>query len=750
MLYCPKCQQNYEEGVQRFCPNDNARLLTAPSADKSARQKGIVFSSIINQGISEEANKFASVPKFSQVKPTTFSRLNFRPPTENVTKDEAGFKPELELEPSPAAEKESSILETSDSPVDSSKFTFESSPDFEKEAASETPIFDSHNPASQIGQIIQERYLLQELIKEDEDFFSYLAEDKTDNERKVIVKIFVRDNLADSFADKIFAEERLALRQLNHPNIARIVDSGELSDGTAFLVTECVQGSTIKEYLKRNGQFNALRAARIIRQSADALGAAHKIGVPHRALKTEKIILTVDENGIERIKLTGFGTSKEKLNEANLLYKSPEQVEGKVANFTSDEYSLAVVAYQLLTNRLPFDASSVGDLLREQREGFKVQVSEVRDDLPASIDEVLKKALAFNPFDRYEKVQDFGDEFFGEIIAHAPLETDEETSEPIVEEVVQTGSAPVLSAVETKKITLTPIEAYEPPIREKKSFDSGVKATNDLAWEKRSPEPPNEPNASRSLLAILGVAAVLIALISVWYYFINRPGEQFVSVPAETANVTEPNINAPANIEPTPEEIESPPIARAIQPPPDSFYFQNGKENLKGDLLKNFLGFSLYYPKDWQRNDAPNNFLDVSKKAPNGLPIEQMLVTYYNSKGTYKADTEIFPAQVKETNESLKKILPNYQMISEGKKTLNNGWQAYEVQFQGTGKVGGEEITIWGKRLFVPTAIRGMKNGYVITMLATSLSKDVKNVGDVGEKGELSSVLETFEPNQTF
>ncbi len=167
-------------------------------------------------------------------------------------------------------------------------------------------------------------------------------------------------------------------------------------------------------------------------------------------------------------------------------------------------------------------------------------------------------------------------------------------------------------------------------------------------------------------------------------------------------------------------------------------------------MAKNFLGFSLYYPKDWKQNDAKGKFLDISKDASSGTPIEQMLVSYYDSKGTFKADTESFPALVKETNKTLKEIVPNYEVVSEGEKTINNGWRAYEVKFKGSGKANGENITLWGRRLFIPTARPGMKNGYVITMLATSLSPDVKNVDDVGVKGELSAILESFEPNQNF
>lgn len=756
MLYCPKCQQTYEEGVQRFCPNDNARLLSAPSAENSANQSGGVFTSVLNRKSSEEVEKFSSVPKFSQVEPTTVSRPSFRPPTSKIFKPEPEF--ELELELPPKNESKSFFTEPLEHLIKPDEVASGQSPLTDEEIDSaDDPTFDQNSPTSLIEQTIQNRYHVVESIAQDESGIAYLAEEKTADDEKVVARILNDDDADDSSAGKILAEERDSLAQLNHPNIAKVIESGELSGGAPYLVTEYVEGSTVKDYLEKSGQFNALRAARIIRQTADALGEAHQNGVLHRRLKPENIVLTVDENGMERVKLTGFGESNEKLNEENLLYKSPEQVEGKTANFTSDGYSLAVIAYQMLTNRLPFKAASVGDLLKAQREGLLLGASDLRFDLLPTVDEILKKALAFNPFDRYEKVRDFGDEFFGEIIANAPLESEEE--EVIHDEAGEqiATDAPPLLKDEAAIMAAVAADEYTPSIRETNFTDGGVKATEDLAWEKRSPEPPNESSPRRNLFSMLGVAALLVALLGVWYYFINRPTETFVNAPSETVNQNAPLVeNSPIAetntiTTPTPEEIEAPPPSRAINPPPDTVYFQNGKENLKGEATKNFLGFSLYYPKDWRRNEAKNNYLDVSKNAANGMPIEQMLVSYYNSKGTFKSDAGNFPALVKETNTTLKKILPNYKMISDGRKTVNNGWQAYEVQFQGTGKTaGGEAITIWGKRLFIPTAIRGMKNGYVITMLASSLSKDVNNAGDVGVKGELSSVLETFEPKQNF
>jgi hypothetical protein len=102
------------------------------------------------------------------------------------------------------------------------------------------------------------------------------------------------------------------------------------------------------------------------------------------------------------------------------------------------------------------------------------------------------------------------------------------------------------------------------------------------------------------------------------------------------------------------------------------------------------------------------------------------------------------------TSETLKKLIPNYQILSEG-ETRINGWKAYEVKFQGGGTMeNGEKLIVWGRRVFIPAARPGFKSGYEITMLATSLSPDVKSVDDVGAKGELATVLETFEPSPNF
>ncbi|MGI8788193.1 MAG: hypothetical protein ACR2HG_10575 [Pyrinomonadaceae bacterium] len=300
-----------------------------------------------------------------------------------------------------------------------------------------------------------------------------------------------------------------------------------------------------------------------------------------------------------------------------------------------------------------------------------------------------------------------------------------------------------------------------PPLPDEEELEyTGPKTVNEPAWQKRSPEPLNEATPRRYWLSLAGILILLVGLFGIWSYFLNRPAETIVA-PASTENAnaagqtTENQTPLETNTTPAPpvEDIESPPLPRTITPPPNTVYFENNKDEFKGETQKNFLGFSLYYPKDWTLNEAKNKFLDISKDGNNGLPIEQMLVSFYNSKGTFKADKANFPKFVEKSNADLKKALQgNYTLISQGETEFQNGrWKAYEVKFKSSGETDrGEKITLWGRRLWIPTQRPGMKNGYIITLLATSLSKQIKSAEDVGVKGELANILDTFEPNQNF
>ena len=312
-----------------------------------------------------------------------------------------------------------------------------------------------------------------------------------------------------------------------------------------------------------------------------------------------------------------------------------------------------------------------------------------------------------------------------------------------------------------------PSEEIEKPAPRKVSeiVEAKTSDSSDLAWTRRSPEPPQTNSRSWLLFSLLGLAVLLLGLWGIWTYFLNRPAQTEAVIQPETSVQNQPAIQAAAptasqNSPISTNEIgEIAPLPRQIAQPPNSVFFQNSKQKAKGDLLKNFLSFTLYYPKDWKTNEVAasekagtrGKFLDISRDHESGTPIEKMLVSYYESKGTFKSDEENFSKLVKETNETLKKIVPNYQMISEGEIKINGNWKAYEIKFQGGGETAnGEKLDLWGRRLFIPVTRPGMRSGYEITMFATSLSNEVKNVDDVGVKGELAAILETFEPNQNF
>lgn len=799
MLYCPHCQQTYEEGTQRFCTNDGLRLLPASSASgKPADRTSGVFTNILHRAAvsddSKTAEKFTAPARFAENESGKTFPASFRPPTNSrIFKPESDVEPEIKSPPVKVFKSEPEIeLELEDESETTSRTPVQtppkvvtapvieqkiSAPPAEKPVprsikerevpASQATLGDRkinpmgraaltrENPEILIGQTIKGRYRISEKLGENESGFVYLAEDKLVAGKRVAVRILMDEEASAFFTDNVFAEERVSLSHVVHPNVASVIDSGELPEGKPFIITEYVEGKTVKQMLASAGQFNIARAARIIRQASYALSEMHQNRIVHRGLTTENIVLMISENGSEQVKITDFGITRKDSVRESFDYKAPEQIEGKAATAASDLYSLAVIAYQMLTGRLPFNASSASALHKAQRGGLTLRPTDLRLDATAAVDGILEKALAFSPSARYPKARDFGDAFFNHVTTAELLHTDESGA---VEENLKTQAIPAIvnlksgTAVEDGNATA----AYDiSPAKDAEAAGANKKFAEDLPWERRSPEPPKSARMNWMITALFG--AVIVGFLGILYYaarHTNQP-EVVQTTPTQTVLATPENAaDAPPlqKTTPTPEEIESAPPARMIAPPADSVYFENSKQTLKPESAKNFLGFSLYYPKDWRQNDAKGSFLDVSKNAQTGTPVEQMLVGYYDSKGTFKADRDMFPKLSKEKTESqLKPFVPNYRTVSEGETTVNGGWRAYEIKFEGAGKTAnGENIKLFGRRLYIPAARNGMKNGYVLTMLATSLSPDVKSAEDVGVKGDLAEVLETFEPNQNF
>ena len=204
---------------------------------------------------------------------------------------------------------------------------------------------------------------------------------------------------------------------------------------------------------------------------------------------------------------------------------------------------------------------------------------------------------------------------------------------------------------------------------------------------------------------------------------------------ANTNNNTNANVTAPKEPEPFV------PTAGAAQ-------FANSKATLDGQLLEHYVDFSFYYPKSWVKDPkagvaGASNFARLSDTSEQ-YAGENVAVSGFISKGTFEADLASFPESVKTLSDRLAKSLPNYELVSQGETTVNT-LKAYEFRFKGVFKDTPKgELPYWGRVIFLPPGNASEKNGVTIIMLATSLASEVTGVDDVGVKGGLPLILESF------
>ncbi len=209
--------------------------------------------------------------------------------------------------------------------------------------------------------------------------------------------------------------------------------------------------------------------------------------------------------------------------------------------------------------------------------------------------------------------------------------------------------------------------------------------------------------------------------------------------------VEERNKNAGPKATP----IEETSQAESFVPPPNSVEFKNSKDNLDGKLADHYFNFSFYYPKSWQADPkagvpGASNFVKVERSLPPDFTQENFAVGWYTSEGTFAADLPSYPRRVEEFSNSLAKIFPEYHKASEG-PTKVNSMDAYEFRWVGVSR-GTEkgDLQLWGRVVFLPTGVEGDKSGATLTMFATSLAPELQSVEDVGGKGEMPVILESF------
>jgi len=233
--------------------------------------------------------------------------------------------------------------------------------------------------------------------------------------RPVAIKV-VRPDLAASLGAERFLAEIRVTANLQHPNLVPLFDSGE-ADGLLFYVMPFVEGESLRDRLTREGQLPIDEALQLAREIAGALAHAHKLGIVHRDVKPENVLLggehaLVMDFGIARA-VTAAGGNR--ITEVGVTlgtpaYMSPEQAMAELElDGRSDQYSLGVVLYEMLAGELPYRGPNARTILVRQLTDPAPSVRVPRDTVPAAVDAAIRRALAAAPADRFATISAFAD-----------------------------------------------------------------------------------------------------------------------------------------------------------------------------------------------------------------------------------------------------------------------------------------------------------------------------------------------------
>lgn len=378
---------------------------------------------------------------------------------------------------------------------------------------------------TEIGKKFNGRYLILGNIGSGGMANVFLARDLI-LDREVAIKVLRYDFLNDQSAIRRFQREMLASTELVHPNIVTVYDAGQEGE-TQFLVMEYVKGMDLKRYIQTQYPIPYDRIVDIMQQILSAVALAHQHRIIHRDLKPQNIL--IDESGT--VKITDFGIavalSETSITQTNSMlgsvhYLSPEQARGSMATNQSDIYAIGIILYEMLTGKVPFDGESAVTIALKH---FQEEIPSVRlydRHVPQSLENVVLKATAKDPIDRYQSAEEMSADL---ATALDPSRLNEPAWHPAnhVEETKVlpnlTEQMPTVAPVE-EIVTKPEKEAEEKPVPSKKK-----------AKDQQKPK-------SKKKLLFLGIAAVLVIGIATIAFSVLGGGKNEISVP-DVSNLSE-------------------------------------------------------------------------------------------------------------------------------------------------------------------------------------------------------------------
>ena len=281
------------------------------------------------------------------------------------------------------------------------------------------------NPSDNLtGNLLADRYLVDRKLGEGGMGEVYLAE-HIRMKRKVAVKVMRAWLTKDPAAIGRFHREAENASQITHPNVAGVYDFGETSEGVVYLAMEFVEGEPLTAILDREKVINHIRASDIVSQTADALAAAHSLGILHRDLKPDNVMIGRTRARTDLVKLLDFGIARvmgretQHFTSTGLIvgtpeWMSPEQIAGDKLDARSDIYTLGLIAFRMLTGEGAFSGMTSQEVLLSKMTKAPRRLKDARPDVdwPEDLQGAMDRVLATDPNARYDDALMFAADFY--------------------------------------------------------------------------------------------------------------------------------------------------------------------------------------------------------------------------------------------------------------------------------------------------------------------------------------------------
>jgi serine/threonine-protein kinase len=248
--------------------------------------------------------------------------------------------------------------------------------------------------------------------------------------RKVAIKTLHPHLSHDAKIKARFEREVGTIAELVHPNTIQVYDFGSTGEGILYIVMEFLEGKSLADLLEKQGPLPPDRAAGILRQVCGSLEEAHAHDIVHRDLKPDNVVLVERAGTKDFVKVLDFGIARrakeeeraeQKLTQQGTVlgtppYMSPEQFTGQTVDARSDIYSLGVMAYEMLTGKLPFKANTAWEWASQHINQPPIPIESLAEGMraPEAMRAAIRRALAKAPGDRFQKVGEFLEAFSGQ------------------------------------------------------------------------------------------------------------------------------------------------------------------------------------------------------------------------------------------------------------------------------------------------------------------------------------------------